>query len=98
MEEAFPPQASWRVFCGVDNEATRAGLIQQNSEVPAIKEIIRYRVELLAKSPCFPWYFRVPSASNIADPPSRGLAPRLSGMVAEKVRLNLGKLLDETGL
>ena len=37
------------------------------------------------KEPFLPWFARVPSSSNCADFPSRGLWPKLKQLVAEFV-------------
>ena len=59
----------------VDNEATKAALIAGYSSQPIGAAVLQACVDcdLSARSCC--WYDRVPSASNIADAPSRGAKP-----------------------
>ena len=79
--EALPVAASLRhwkgrmlhriIFIFVDNDAARAGLIKLQSDVPAIRRVHLKLVETLSETPCFPWYARVPTKSNVADNASR---------------------------
>ena len=54
-----------------DNDAARAGLIKLVSDVPQIRRIPLHLARSLEETPCFPWYSRVPSPSNVADSVSR---------------------------
>jgi len=64
------------VLCFVDNEAARAGLIRGSSSNAESAKIIEAIVDKdLADMSLF-WYARVPSPSNLADAPSRGVAPQ----------------------
>ena len=60
-----------RIFVFIDNDGARACLIKMHSDVPAIHAALRCLGEQLAKHPCFPWFSRVPSASNCSDAVSR---------------------------
>jgi len=41
------------------------------SDVPQIQEVLRKLAAVYMEYPCFPWYCRVPSPSNLADAVSR---------------------------
>lgn len=60
-----------RAFIFVDNEAARANLISMSSGVEVHAKLLRRLSHLSSKSSLFIWVSRVPSASNIADKPSR---------------------------
>ena len=59
----------------VDNEATRAALIKACSSQAHVAEILAVVTRLETSTQCRCWFERVPSASNVADPPSRGIVP-----------------------
>ena len=69
-----------RMFLYVDNEAARASLISMNSSVSTHVCILKALNRLAACSSLFLWVSRVPSASNPAGPPSRGV---LSDLIAD---------------
>lgn len=56
----------------IDNEAARFSLIKGLSPSPTMKALARAYYSLEAECATFNWFERVPSISNIADPPSRG--------------------------
>ena len=60
-----------RTFYFVDNDAARAGLIKLQSDVPTIRRALLQLVGTLEACPSFPWFSRVPSASNLGDSASR---------------------------
>ena len=61
-----------RAIFFVDNEAARFSLIKGSSPSPSMQLIAHLFHQLDASSPLMVWIERVPSASNIADLPSRG--------------------------
>ena len=66
-----PLFVGFRVFCFVDNEATRASMISLSSPVPFHNAVLKvFSREVLTQS-LFIWIARVPSASNPAGQPSR---------------------------
>ena len=60
-----------RVFIFIDNDGARHSLIKTTTGSPSVMRVLRNLVHLQAATPCFAWYARVPSPSNIADAPSR---------------------------
>lgn len=64
--------AGKRVLFFVDNEGSRFSLIRGYSASQVISYMCSVLAVLLDDHFILPWYARVPSVSNIADPPSRG--------------------------
>lgn len=60
-----------RAFLFVDSEAARANLISMPSNVRVQSKLLKKLFKLPTKQSMFPWVSRGPSASNIADRPSR---------------------------
>ena len=60
-----------RVFLFIDNEAARANLISMSSPVAEHAKLLRRAWKIIREKSLFLWISRVPSASNIADEPSR---------------------------
>ena len=60
-----------RLFVFVDNEAARANLISMSSPVTHHVRLLRALFEIVSHRSLFMWISRVPSASNVADGPSR---------------------------
>lgn len=60
-----------RAFLFVDNEAARASLISMWSPVVTHAKLLRQLWDVIRTNSIFMWTSRVPSASNIADRPSR---------------------------
>ena len=60
-----------RIFIFVDNDAARASLIKMSSNSRSLQSCLLKVADILQQTPCFPWFCRVPSSSNIADGPSR---------------------------
>ena len=58
-----------------------------HSDVQSIRLVLRKQAELLTRSPSFPWYARVPSASNCSDRVSRMEKPQILGAKEVKVRI-----------
>ena len=59
----------------VDNEATKSALIRACSCQAHIADILAEVTQLETATQCRCWFERVPSLSNIGDPPSRGKPP-----------------------
>ena len=68
-----------RCFIFVDNDGARACLIRMHSKSKVIRDMLRRGSYLQAATPSFVWFSRVPSASNVADAPSRPEASLRSG-------------------
>ena len=60
-----------RFFLFCDNEAARASLISLYSSVVSHNKLLKKLCEVLCRNSLFLWTARVPSASNVADAPSR---------------------------
>ena len=60
-----------RAFVFIDNEAARANLISMSSNVAVQSNLLKRLFQLSTSHSMFLWISRVPSASNIADRPSR---------------------------
>ena len=103
--EALPVAASivqWRerlmhrrVFIYVDNDAARAGLIKMFSDVPSIRRVQLRLIDALNVTPCFPWYARVPSKSNVADNASRLVKLEIFDKEAIRVHPNIDEFFME---
>ena len=63
--------AGRRVIFFVDNEAARSVIIRGQSKSSAMHHLAIALAVVEASAPCISWTERVPSASNIADIPSR---------------------------
>ena len=57
----------------IDNQGDLDALIKGYSMEETMKDLLVKLENLDSEDPCLPWYCRVPSASNIADLPSRGM-------------------------
>jgi hypothetical protein len=68
----------------LDNDASREGLVRGFSPNVHNRKIISRVSELELSDPCFPWYSRVPTKSNVADAPSRGEYSELLDRGAER--------------
>ena len=62
-----------RCLIFVDNEGTKFSLLKGSSDNDIVDLLAGYFAELEAKVHSFTWIARVPSKSNIADPPSRNV-------------------------
>ena len=63
------------VLVFIDNESARGALIKSTSPNKFSTVILEKIVGRDIKEGTLTWYARVPTASNIADPPSRGRVP-----------------------
>eukprot|EP00435_Cladocopium_sp_Y103_P049576 s2642_g15.t1 len=82
----------------VDNDAAKSAFIQGTSPTNAGRTLLDQFTALEAALRIYPWFGRVPSASNPADPPSRMLfdLPFLkSGL---RIRISFPAHLEEMGL
>ena len=66
-----PHLSASRVFMFIDNEAARANLISMSSPVVRQARLLRVLHDIASRKSLFFLVSRVPSASNIADEPSR---------------------------
>ena len=57
----------------IDNEAARICILKGYSKNRTISAMAHAVALLEEECGCFPWYARVPSEANIADPPSRSV-------------------------
>ena len=64
----------------IDNQGDLDALIKGYSMEETMKDLLVKLENLDSEDPCLPWYCRVPSASNIADLPSRGMWNELFSM------------------
>ena len=72
----------------IDNDAARFGLVKMSSVSTASVQLIHLFYNIEAENPSYPWFARVPSASNPADEPSRGkLEATVSRFNADIVKL-----------
>ena len=84
------------VICVIDNDAARYALIKGSSATPDSDWQSAMHWEREATVGSYSWFEMVPSPSNIADAPSRGVAPiTLEGtnnfkLIAKEVQLPLG--------
>ena len=62
-----------KVIWFIDNDAARDGLISGSSHSETAQDIIYTYYNCERERPSFSWFARVPSKSNPADAPSRGL-------------------------
>ncbi|CAE7736953.1 unnamed protein product [Symbiodinium sp. CCMP2592] len=74
-----------RVIFWLDNEAARTSAIKGLSKSESMYRLAHYLAVIEAEAPCVAWYERVPSFSNVADPPSRGDGQSILSLVGAKV-------------
>ena len=63
------------VLAFVDNEGVRACMVSGGSTSAAVAGVVGAAVDREIAAGALVWFERVPSESNLADPPSRGLRP-----------------------
>ena len=80
-----------RVFVFIDNVAARAALVKMSSTCEAARTVLKDIAGLDAGAPGSLWFARVPSASSIADKPSR---PDFSDL-SRAARVHLSFKIDE---
>ena len=73
-----------RVIFWIDNESARLCLVRGYSKSRSMDCLMRAYAQLEDKEPCFAWYARVPSHSNIADAPSRFEGKQVLGLAGAK--------------
>ena len=77
---------SRRVLFFIDNDSARHALIKASSTSEASNRILQFVTAVDVETHTWAWYTRVPSASNPADDPSRGiLVPSVSNSFAQVV-------------
>ena len=69
----------------IDNQGVLDCCIKGCSDDDELKKLVVVFEKLDSSLPCIPWFSRVPSLSNCADLPSRGLWKRLADVVGEFV-------------
>jgi hypothetical protein len=76
MAKMFMKQrtTSRKIIYWIDNDAARDSLIRGYSDSAASLSLIYKFYQCERTTPSYLWFARVPSHSNIADAPSRGLA------------------------
>ena len=70
----------------LDQDAARRGLKKGYSASMRSGVIIDLTADLMATVGTYPWFARVPTASNIADGPSRGKTEELLALFPHAVR------------
>ena len=68
-----------------DNDSAKFALIRGDSPSPASRELLSAAAALDAKAPVPVWYARCPSASSVADAPSRLDFPGLPAILPDAV-------------
>ena len=61
------------MVCFLDNEGARGAILRGRSHNSLLNTIAHQICEAEDVNCIFPWYARIPSISNLADPPSRGI-------------------------
>ena len=56
----------------IDNSSAMDACVKGTSPSPAFRKLLLEFERLELREPCWPWFTRVPSESNVADGPSRG--------------------------
>ena len=69
----------------IDNQGVLDCCIKSCSDDDELKKLVVAFEKLDSREPCIPWFSRVPSLSNCADLPSRGLWKALADVVGEFV-------------
>ncbi len=83
-----------RCFFMIDNDGVRAALINSSSSSLMNRFLLTKIAEQEQELTSFPWYARVPSASNLADAPSRLSFDFLLSMGSKRVRVSESLTLD----
>ena len=73
-----------RTFVFIDNDGARHALLRSSSGSTSVSRVLHQILRTQAASPSFVWYCRVPSASNVADAPSRGMFGEMQQAGAER--------------
>ena len=97
--------ANERCLFFVDNEGTKFSLLKGSSDNPVVDLLAGYFAELEVAIHAFTWISRVPSKSNIADPPSRNdvsskffeRASKVSAEASAALNWILDKLKEDGG-
>ena len=87
-----------RTIIFIDNQGVLDACIRGWSSENQMKQLL-FQFELLdGAAPCVPWFARVPSISNCADYPSRGLWSKLKDVVGEFILDQASCCISSTGL
>ena len=78
-----------KIIYFVDNMPAMRAVIKGSSKDVLWREVLAKFEELEMSGPSYPWLARVPSKSNIADDPSRGVEP--DGMIKDVVKCLFSK-------
>ena len=78
-----------KIIYFVDNMPAMRAVIKGSSKDVLWREVLAKFEELEMSGPSYPWLARVPSKSNIADDPSRGIEP--DGMIKDVVECLFSK-------
>ena len=70
------------MVCFLDNEGARGSILRGRSSNSLLNTVAQQVCDAEEANCIFSWYARIPSASNLADPPSRGIPH--SWLVASK--------------
>lgn len=81
--------SSQHVVFFIDNDGAKYSLIRGYSKSTMITRLCDVCSEMLDSSVMLPWFTRIPSASNIADFPSRGIDHPL---LCKSQKLQYGKI------
>ena len=76
---------SREILVFIDNNPACDALVHGISGSHASSEMVKTTRLMCARLACAPWFDRVPSPSNLADDPSRGIEKLLLAMGAQKV-------------
>ena len=82
----------------IDNDAARLGLVKGYSPSLASARLIGTVHLMLAELAIFAWFARVPTLSNVADGPSRGMIPvafdNVAAVVPDEWKVNASACLE----
>ena len=86
---------SKHLLCFIDNEAARYLILKGYSKNPVLCNIVHHLAKVEEELFVLPWYARVPSECNIADPPSRSVPHELLPETSRVPMPDLRSVLDE---
>ena len=93
-----PYIANSLVVVFLDNEAARSAYIQGTAATDAGRTLLKQFTAMEAEHNFFPWFGRVPTASNPADPPSRMPFNDAILNTGGRIRISLPAHLEKVGL
>ena len=83
------------MVCFLDNEGARGAILQGRSSNSLLNTVAQQVCDAEDANCVFSWYARIPSASNLADPPSRGI-PHSWLVASKEVQLKANVLSANT--